>query len=64
MRIRTRLTHNIDLTDFTTVYGVQVNRGNGWAHVVRDGALFTTTCLREANEMRADMRRRAKERQQ
>jgi hypothetical protein len=62
MSIRTRIDSMIDTTTLEPVYGVGVSFEKGrWARLARDGQLFHTKDLEEAEAMIAEVLSRAKE---
>lgn len=59
--MRTRISHNIDLTDFEPIYGLQVNMGNGWMHAVDNEKMITSKDKSVIEAKRKEIKKRARE---
>ncbi|WP_282094305.1 hypothetical protein [Epibacterium ulvae] len=53
--VNIRITENVDLHTFETLYGLQIDQGQGWAHVIEDGQFLMKSDRSEVEQIRADL---------
>ena len=53
--MKTRIANMIDTKTFTQLYGVQINKGNGWAYLVKDNEVYMTPDRAAAEAMRSEI---------